>query len=161
MNNATTSKAKAITNAKAQVAKGKLAWVAGDGYPISYTEVRKASGLKYGPAWRAITAALMPASAKVKPNADEAKLAAQVAQLRDKNGYSWGYIAIALGIGEGRTRSLYTKATGVLSQGLRNGNGGRFYQRNAKLYTGGTKKATGTQIRVAKATARKAKATKK
>lgn len=73
---------------------------------------------------------------------------ATVRELRDDFGYSWGEIMVRVGRTEGAVRAAYKEATGKLSEGTRNGRGGRWLNNDAELYAD-TLKPTGTHIPVA------------
>lgn len=70
---------------------------------------------------------------------------AQVRALRDELGYSWGEIMVRVGRTEGAVRAAYKEATGKLSEGTRNGRGGRFYLEEPTLYAD-VLRGTGTAI---------------
>jgi hypothetical protein len=56
------------------------------------------------------------------------------ADLRFKQGYSWGDIMCLMGITEGRARKAFERAEHLKSRGLRNGRGGRFAYNDPTLY---------------------------
>jgi len=86
---------------------------------------------------------------------NEAELGKKVAQLRDRDGLSWGRIQARTGMGEQTLRRLYTEATGKDTLGHRIGKGGR--------YPGSTNGKSPTKRTAAakKAPAKKAVAAKK
>lgn len=61
-------------------------------------------------------------------------------------GISWGDIAVNADLPESRVRKLFSEATGVRSQGLRIGAGGRYLTDDQVFYTGGEARVTGTAI---------------
>lgn len=68
-----------------------------------------------------------------------------VVRLRGE-GFSWGQITVRVGAKtEASVRTLYTAGSGELSQGIRNGHGGRFLGGDQELYQG-TLQPTGTKI---------------
>lgn len=69
---------------------------------------------------------------------------------RRNDGYSWGEIAIQANVPESRVRKLFAEATGVRSEGLRTGQGGRFLRDDQVFYTGGDRRVAGTAIPVEK-----------
>lgn len=70
---------------------------------------------------------------------------ANVVKLRNE-GFSWGQITVRVGaVSEGPVRRLYTEGSGNVSQGLRNGHGGRFFAGDQELYEGALQ-PTGTVI---------------
>lgn len=72
---------------------------------------------------------------------------------RRNQGFSWGEIAVQANLPESRIRKLFADATGVKSQGLRTGQGGRFLRDDQVFYTGGDRRVTGTAIPVEKSVA--------
>lgn len=145
-------KTKAIAAARKQIKDYSLTWENGKGYDLDYATIMEATGLGYGPCWRAIMAELMPKSERRScekngtPMSDEL-LGAKIAEERYARNYSWGYIATQFGIGAGRVYRLFELATGIKAQGLRIGSGGRFYQGRSDLYTGKDRAEKGSEIK--------------
>ena len=150
---AITQKAKAIQLAQKQVKENDLKWENGKGYDLDYKAICQATGLKYGPAWRAVMAELMPKSERrattdtARNPLPEAVLAARIAAERYAHNYSWGYIHTQFGISASRVYRLFEVATGIMAQGQRIGAGGRYYQKNAALYTGKDRQQKGSELK--------------
>ena len=148
MNKNTNTTAPAVAAALAQVKEGKLEWVPGKGYDLDYKAIQAEAFLGYGPAWRQVMAALMPAGEKTDVTGmTEVQQAALVAKIRHEFGYSWGYIATMLTLPAGRVYSLWENATGLQAKGLRIGYGGRFVAGRSDLYSGGQNDKKGSEIK--------------
>ncbi len=101
--------------------------------------------LDYGTVWLAITDDELPANQRVKPNQQSST---KVKQLRD-GGDSWGLIRVKFGYAdytEGKIRKMFEEASGLKSQGLRIGKGGRFFNRDGRFYVDDHRKP-GTAIK--------------
>ena len=134
----------AVAAAAAQCkANSALAWVPGKGMPVRYTGpggVQTASGLGYSATYLAVNGHYMPTSA-THPCTPTLVAAGR------KAGQSWGYLMVATNSSEAAVRNAFAQATGVQSLGLRNGNGGRYLNGNAKLYQGNNR-ALGSEVPV-------------
>lgn len=123
---------------------------AGEKYPA----ICKLTGLSYGHAWNAIRYSEVAASKLFVPEAQ--RTGQKVAQMRDSGNMSWGEILIRFDVHpakpgkytEGAVRRMYKEATGISSQGLRKGHGGRFLlgKQGERLYRGGDRKRAGIAI---------------
>ena len=119
----------------AELAKAVEMKQAGKGW----TEVLKRTGVPRGAAMLAFYEAnLKPADRKPIAGKTDEEAAKIVAELRVA-GNSWGEIMVRTGAGETRVRNLFGKATGIASEGTRNGRGGRFLEREPRFYAGNRK----------------------
>jgi hypothetical protein len=103
-------------------------------------DVIKATGLNHTQVEIAFLKATLPASAFAEFSP------AKVVELREA-GIAWGVIGVMLNVPESRVRKAYANATGNLSEGQRNGKGGRFLNADGVLYADVLAK-TGTTIPV-------------
>jgi hypothetical protein len=144
-----TMKQKAITEAERQLKENKLTFDPRDGYAFDFKAITQKSGLRYGPAWRAVTRATMPEKYRVGTEGmSRTQMAALVARMRGDENLSWGMIAERMGVGAGLVYRLFEEATGLRAVGLRIGRGGRMAEKRADLYAGGAaRKEKGSEIR--------------
>jgi hypothetical protein len=85
----------------------------------------------------------------------EAKVAAEIVRLRDKEALSWARIAARVDVTEARCRTIYEETSGKAHRGNRIGKGGRYPSDVERPATKAPAKATGT---TKKAAAKKAPA---
>jgi hypothetical protein len=87
------------------------------------------SAPSYGPAWLYCERLSMDPKDHIDPTG--------VAITEARNaGDSWGRISVRANLPESRVRRLFEETSGVRSQGLRNGNGGRFFRSEPAFYQG-------------------------
>lgn len=97
-------------------------------------EILELTGLNYSQAWLYITDADLSPSQRVKAKDATSQT---VKQLRDDDQLSWGLISVMMGykaFPESRVRKMYEEASGLRSQGLRIGHGGRYLNGDPVLY---------------------------
>jgi hypothetical protein len=102
---------------------------------VPWKQVTRLTGVGYSSGWLFVQRRRFAAEGGLIDLASQSVAQAKpiVAQRRAE-GESWGLIAARCGTPEGLVRRLFTEATNVDHQGLRNGHGGRFYQGNAEAY---------------------------
>lgn len=100
--------------------------------------------LNYSQFWLYCQSQTLPAEAFITATEGSEDWFKAVAKCRTA-GDSWGLIAVKCRAPEGRIRKAFTEATGLKSQGLRIGRGGRYLSNDPVLYTGEAVK-TGTAI---------------
>ncbi len=97
-------------------------------------EILELTGLNYSQAWLYITDAMLPTSQRVK---SKDATALNIKAMRDNEENSWGLISVRLGyteFPESKVRKMYEEASGLKSQGLRIGHGGRYLNGDPILY---------------------------
>lgn len=115
----------------------------------SHKEIMVTCGLSHSQMERHFMAADLE-SGKIKggflsqPESNTEK-AAIVARLRNA-GESWGLISVRFKEPEGRTRKVF-KETGLDSQGLRIGRGGRYLADDPRFYVGADRPKLGTELK--------------
>jgi hypothetical protein len=109
-------------------------WVAG----MPWKTNTEATGVGYASGWLfCVRMALLlnePDQAVSLEGLTETQAANRIAEMRLAEGNSWGRIMARTGLTETSCRKLFEQKTGVFSEGLRNGKGGRFLGGNAEAY---------------------------
>jgi hypothetical protein len=103
------------------------------GQGVGWKAIKRLTGVGYSPAWLFVTRSQYLAEGGLI-SLDSVAAAKPIVAARRAEGDSWGRIAARCGVPEGQVRRLFTEATNVDHQGLRNGHGGRFLQNNAEAY---------------------------
>lgn len=107
------------------------------------------TGLKYSPVW--LTARWLELTAEAPELFLAEPTAAVAVKLREEEGCSWGEIAVRFSqaaprsFPESRVRAWFKQASGVRSEGLRIGKGGRWFAGEEEFYMDVLRKP-GTQI---------------
>lgn len=100
--------------------------------------------LNYSQFWLYCQSQTLPAEAFITATEGSDPWFAAITRCRNA-GDSWGLIAVKCRAPEGRVRKAFAAATGLRSQGLRVGKGGRYLDNDPVLYAGSAVK-TGTAI---------------
>jgi orotidine-5'-phosphate decarboxylase len=99
---------------------------------VAWSKVLEETGLNYSQAWLYVERTNLPADLDLEA-AFQADPKATVAAARAE-GNSWGLIAVRCNVPESQVRKQFKNGSGLLSQGLRIGKGGRFFLGEPELY---------------------------
>jgi hypothetical protein len=119
-----------------------LLWNPNTGKPTK--DAAAGETLNYSQFWLYCQAQDLPADAFITASEGSDEWFEAITKCRNA-GDSWGLIAVKCRRPEGRIRKAFTEATGLRSQGLRIGHGGRYLDHDPVLYVGEAK-VTGTAI---------------
>ena len=113
--------------------------------------IMEATGLNYSQMWLDRQDRTMDENGRIETHDKNGQalpdtvVAAAIARCRAAD-ESWGLIAVRCRLPESRVRRIFASATGISSQGLRIGRGGRYVADDPRFYSGADRPKVGTEL---------------